>query len=176
MAGRNGTSARRVYRAIPHTSTLVVEVLRGGKPTEIEVTGYHRDNPEAWNQIDAEAAWDAWRAAVYVPNTEGVTETDPETGEVTTPETIYRDNPAAEVALRRDMLLAVVKGLEEQDAYVMARDGGDWFPILQDLGWWGTPTEEASGDPEAVGEAADPTGSASSPDSTVPGPVLTSST
>jgi hypothetical protein len=161
-------STRRIFRAVAKTVTIPIEVERGGEARVVDFVGYHRDAPEVWNQIQVQAAWDAWDAASYVENVQGVEVVDPATGQEAVPEKILRESPVAEATLRRDLLTAVLRDPEtgepmtERDADVLARNGGDWLPILRELGWWGDAPAEATSRPEAGGEGA-PTGDASSP-------------
>lgn len=64
---------------------------------------------------------------------------------------------------RKAILCAVIRGLTEEEADVMAADGGDWQDVLVELGWWTVAAEDkADDDPEVTGEA-DSTSDASSP-------------
>lgn len=173
MSTKNGVAegpplGRRRVVAIPKTMVFEIDVIRRGKPTTIEVTGYVKGACKVWVEAQVQAAWDEWEDASYVDNVDQieVDALDPETNAVakTTPARIFKRSRRAEAMLRRDMLLAVVEGLEEQDADLLAQEDGGWLDILRDLGWWRKASaEEATGDPEAVGEADAPTGTPSSP-------------
>jgi hypothetical protein len=183
VANRNGVAegpplGRRRVSAIPRTIVFEVDVIRKGKPTVIEVTGYVKGSCPVHVEVDVQAAWDAWTDASYVPNTDKV-EITTEAGETFVPETIFKRSERAEAMLRRDMLLAVTDGLEEHEADLLAvRDGpeadllavrdGPWLDMLRDLEWWraAEETTETPSDPEAAGEADAPTGPPSSPEPT----------
>lgn len=78
----------------------------------------------------------------------------------------------SERMLRRGLLQAVIPGLDEPTANVLASDDGPWRDMLTELGWWnGAMAEDATedGDPEASAvETGSPTGSTASPDSSSP--------
>lgn len=140
---------RKRFNAVPKTETFEVGVIRDGEPTTIDVLGYHKSACPVWCEVQSAQAWRDWREASY--DAEGT----------------YHESDEAEARLRRDMLLAVTRGLEEHDADVLARDGGGWLEILRALDWFGGATDDADeddADPEAVGEGERaPTGPASSP-------------
>jgi len=147
MSNQNGTSGRRRVHAIDVAVVFEVEVERNGAPQTVEITGYVKGACPVWVEIETSAAWKTWRDVSYAE------------GE-------FKESERAEAMLRRDMLMAVTRGLEEHEADVLAADGGGWLDILRDLGWWGTnePDEDAPA-PEAVGEPVALTGSPSLPES-----------
>jgi hypothetical protein len=165
--GTNGTVAgRRIYRAAPKTTMFSIEVERltpAGKPklVVIDVIGHHKEPGSVFVSIEVEAAWARWRADSYVEVT------DPKTGEVSTE---VRETDLAEANLRIGMLTAVLREaetdqpLQERDAEVLARDGGGWRDILEELGWLSKTAEDRTG-PEAGGEASTRASSLSSPES-----------
>jgi hypothetical protein len=152
MAERNGTALafgqRRRLRVVPETHEYEVE--RGDEVTVL--TGYVAgDRCPVPVSIEVQAAVDAYNAII--------TAIDPQKPDLTA----YR---RAQLTQRRDILLAVLRGLTHEEADVMAADGGDWQDILVELGWWNAPAaedaEEDADDPEAE-EARASTTDASSP-------------
>jgi hypothetical protein len=151
---------------------------RGGRPCPLSVT------------IEAEAAFDVWRATVYPEATdedraawEAHLQRCFETGTAPGPSplqedgTVYRPSHAAALKLHQDLLVAAMPGLSPEVASVLAGDGGDWEVILADLGWWVTVQPAAVADPNATGEEttdSPSTGDASSPTSPSPSPASTS--
>jgi len=163
----NGTASanvpgRRRVHAVPKTIIFEVEVERDGESAIVEMTGFMRERCPVWVDIEVSAARDEYLAAAYV-DTEV---TDPESGETATA-SAYRYSREAEARYRRDVLLAAVKGLEEQQADVLLQSG-EAMDMLADLGWFTRPTlisEDAPADPEGAGGeiATAQTGADSSP-------------
>jgi hypothetical protein len=69
--------------------------------------------------------------------------------------------------LRRNLLCAVLPGLDRQVADVLAADGGPWESILVELDWWDAPGATTKGEVHA-GVQSPSTGSPASPDSSAP--------
>lgn len=174
MAGRNGQASltalppgRRRFSAVPKTEVFEVEVVRGGEPTTIEITGYVKGFSPVWVEVQTQQAWNDYKAGAFVENVDRVEVFDVSLGRNVVPAQLFRENPEVEARFQRDMLLAVTRGLEEHEADVLARDGGGWREILDALGWLQSEmADEDAADPEAEGEeATGPTGAASSPSS-----------
>lgn len=70
------------------------------------------------------------------------------------PTVVVRPDPLAYDALKRDKLLAVVDGLEYQEAEVISGNEAHVLAILRALNW--IPAEHEADDPEAEGAPATP--------------------
>jgi hypothetical protein len=109
-------------------------------------------------EIEVESAWAEWSE-------------DSPSGQQQAELTTHRYLAAtmrAERLLRRNLLLAVLPGLEQKAADMLAVDQGPWESILVELGWW-QPAEEARPAGEAAAGGPGPsTGSPASPDSSAP--------
>jgi hypothetical protein len=70
------------------------------------------------------------------------------------PTTVVKTDPLAYDALKRDKLLAVVDGLEYQEAEVISGNEAHTLAILRALAW--LPAEDEPDDPEAEGVTATP--------------------
>lgn len=81
---------------------------------------------------------------------------------------------AAERVLRRELLCAVLPGLEPDEANYLCNDDGPWREILSELGWWSSPTEADDDTGEAKREESQSTGELSSPSSAELSPGSTS--
>jgi len=155
MSGRNGLAvvpgAHRILRVVPKTTTYTVETADG---ETVALAGYHKGPtcpvPVA---IEVEAAWASWEAAR--PTADDLASMKPHA--------YLAAVNVAERLLRRDLLTAVIPGLEMDQANVLAADGGAWEATLGELGWWDVVADEDA-DPEATAPAEiAPTGAASSP-------------
>ena len=173
MEATNGAASvhgRRRVHAIPRTMTFEVEVLRQGEPTWVEMTGHCRERCSVWVDIEVSAARDTYLAQAYTQEPVIDQETgdpllDPETGQaVTLP--VFHHSREVETRYRRDILLAVLEGLQEGEADLLL-GSSDGLDILVDLGWFTRPsdTQETPPDPEEEGEETPaPTGAGSSPE------------
>lgn len=149
MANENGTSGRRRLRVTP--AFCEYEIERDGEVVVLQ--GYKAgDACPIWVTIEVQAATDRYQESI-----EAIADGEKRLGKYLQPH----------LEQRRDILLAVVRGLTEHEASIMAAEGGDWQPILVELGWWKTdasdvPADEDDDDPEAAGGAS--TTDDSSPD------------
>lgn len=147
----------RLLRTRPRTCEFPVE--RDGEV--VKLTGYYAgDTCPIWVTIEVQAAVDAY--------TEAGAAIDRTT-------TRLGDWIGPAMRQRQQILCAVIHGLTEEEAAVMAADGGDWQEVLVELGWWKVDAEATADDddPEAMGEA-DSTSDASSPGSASTTPALIS--
>jgi hypothetical protein len=132
--------------AIPKTVTFEVEVERDGVATVVEMVGYCRDRCPVWVAIEVEAARDAYLEAAY----QQIETTDADGTVQTTSSYVY--DRATESRYRRDVLVAVIKGLQDEEADVLI-GSGDGIEMLQDLDWFSRrETVEEPADPEAERE------------------------
>jgi hypothetical protein len=154
MAGTNGAGAiapaRMRFTAVPSFQMIELEVLNPeydpnfpDRPETVVRTfkAYVKgDRCPVWVEIEAQSAWEDWRQASY----SGIGEDGSPT---------YEYNYRAERVLRRDLLRAVIEGLDQQEADVLGADGGPWDLILEKLGWYqrdiATESEDAE-NPEAT--------------------------
>lgn len=180
MAGQVGvaSSARLRFSVVPRSVPIEIERPNAFKASDddpdsmlVELKGWPSGaRCPVHIAIAVESAYDAYRMAMRDENDrrraagEIITDTvtDPETGEQSDRQRYV--GPTHIVSqimadLRRDLLCAVVEGLEEHEASMLVENEGPWEEILVSLGWWTKrteATEEASeeGDPEATGEGA----------------------
>lgn len=145
----------RILFVVPQTITYTVERADG---ETVALAGYCKGPtcpvPVA---IEVERAWAEWEAASPTAQDAAAMK----------PHAYLSAMNAAERMLRRDILAAVIPGLDMDAANVLAADEGEWETILSELGWWTVAAAaEDDADPEATAPAASaPTGAASSPDS-----------
>jgi hypothetical protein len=164
-ATNNGTEAaapapltgRRRLHAVPQTREYEIERGR-----EVVVLQGFVAGPACpiWVSIEVQAAVDAYNAA---------------NAAIPTGSRRVGDYIAPALRQRQAILCAVIRGLAEEEAAVLAADGGEWEPILVELGWWKpaeAAAEEDDADPEATGEL--PTSADSSPASASTTPEPTS--
>lgn len=179
---RTVLGARRRVNARPKTIEFEVETVNDGVQV---LKGYCRGRADGYGPcptnvtIEVSAAFDVWREKAYRPATDkerrawddhvaACAERGEAPGEspIDDEGLIFDVSQEARLTLHRDLLLAVMPGLDQQTASVLAGEDGDWEAILTDLGWFSpTPTDavEAAG-PEGEGEApSPPTGASSSP-------------
>jgi len=162
MAGRNGAAALpgmpRILRVVPQTTTYTVERPDG---ETVALAGYHKGPtcpiPVA---IEVDAAYETWESA----------QPTPEERQKLKPRAFLALANRTELVFRRDLLCAVIPGLEMDAANALCCDGGQYEQILTELGWLDAPAaaDEDTADPEAPAPADAPTGAPSSPDSTLP--------
>ncbi len=162
MPDQNGTavaaSSRRRLRVSP--AFIEYEIERDGEIVVLQ--GYKAgDACPIWVTIEVQAATDRYQEAV-----EAIADGEKRLGKYLQPH----------LEQRRDILVAVMRGLTEQEASIMAAEGGDWQPILVELGWWkvdatDAPADEDDADPEAAGGAS--TTDDSSPDLVSTSPAKT---
>lgn len=142
----NGTAGRRRVHAIPKTVTFEVEVERDGQAVVVEMLGYCVERCPVWVAIEVEAARDVYLEAAY----QQIETTDADGVVQTTSSYVY--DRAIESRYRRDVLVAVIKGLQEDEADVLI-GSGDGIEMLQDLGWFSRrETVEETADPEVIRE------------------------
>lgn len=149
-------SGRRRLHAVPQTREYEIE--RGG---EVVVLNGYVQGPSCpiWVSIEVQAAVDAYAKAVSA---------------IPAGSRLLGDYTAPALRQRQAILCAVIRGLAEEEAAVLAADGGEWEPILVELGWWKpteTETEEDEADPEATGELPTSAGSSPASVSTTPEPT-----
>lgn len=153
------TGRKRLLRTRPRTCEYEVE--RDGETATL--TAYYAgDSCPIWVTIEVQAAVDAYAEAGAA-----IDRTTTRLGDWISPA----------LRQRQALLCAVIRGLTEDEAAVMAADGGDWQDVLVELGWWTAPGQaeaEADDDPEATGEEAPSTSDASSPASASITPALIS--
>lgn len=161
---------KRLLRTRPRTREYIVN--RDGE--DVTLTGYYAgDACPIWVAIEVQAANDDYVAAtasllqeLRLPDGTIQRRMKPGTrvGAVTAPS----------MRQRQAILCAVMRGLTEEEAAVMAADGGDWQDVLIELGWHDPDPVQAreDDDPEATGE--DSTSDGSSPDSASTTPALIS--
>lgn len=165
MSGRNGLAVMpgraRVLHVVPKTITYTVERADG---ETVALAGYCKGPscpvPVA---IEVERAWADWEAV----------QPDADARATMKPHAYLAAVNGAERMLRRDLLIAVILGLDMDAANVLAADDGEWEAILAELGWWTVSAAEDGADPEATAPAetttnAAPTGAASSPEQPQP--------
>lgn len=160
MSGRNGLAVMpgraRVLHVVPKTITYTVE---GADGETVALAGYCKGPscpvPVA---IEVERAWADWEAA----------QPDADARATMKPHAYLAAVNGAERLLRRELLVAVIPGLDMDAANVLAADDGEWEAILAELGWWTVTAAEDDADPEATAPVGAttvaPTGAASSPD------------
>lgn len=165
MSGRNGLAvvpgAQRILHVVPRTTTYAIERADG---ETVMLAGYHKGPtcPVPVN-IEVDAAFEVWEAAQPTPDERKAMK----------PRAFIAQANRAELIWRRDMLCAVIPGLEHDEANVLAAEGGQWEAILVELGWQDAAPAQSKGDadPEATAPAeknAAPTGAASSPEQPQP--------
>lgn len=181
---RTVLGARRRVSAVPRTLLFDVETVADGVVTMV---GYCKGRSDGYGPcptsvtmeadvayaILMDASWPeatdeeiaAWDKRVVACAESGE---DPGPSPIANDGTVYHFNRAAEVAYRRDLLIAVIPALGQnrEAASVLAGDDGDWLEMLRDLGWWRAAAEEAL--PQLSGEEAEastPAGTDSSPTS-----------
>jgi hypothetical protein len=154
--------ARR--RLVVRPKTTVYDVEREEGDTEVEVVVmplvayYQGDRCPVPVSIEVQDAWKRWEEETQIILV------NEETGEE---EKKYNGDMQSDMRLRRDVLRAVIPGLEENEANVLAANGGQWRDILIELGWWVASNEEEppGGQPEGEAERGeDSTSADSSPD------------
>jgi hypothetical protein len=180
---RTVLGARRRVNARPKTIEFEVETVNDGVQV---LKGYCKGRPEGYGPcptgvtIEVGAAFDVWREKAYRPATDKERQIwdehvaacnekgeDPGESPINEDGLIFAGSQEARLTLHRDLLMAVMPGLDPQTASVLAGEDGDWEVILTDLGWYTpTPVDEIAG-PEGEGEAAasPSTGPSSSPES-----------
>ena len=160
MSGRNGLAvvpgAQRILHVVPRTTTYAIERADG---KTVMLAGYHKGAtcpvPVA---IEVDRAWEEWEASQP---------TEDERESMRPRALLTRVNMVTRV-LRRELLIAVIPGLEMDAANVLAADDGAWESILAELGWW-VVADKDSADPEATAPAdSAPTGAASFPEQPQP--------
>lgn len=163
MSGRNGLAvvpgAQRILHVVPRTTTYAVERADG---ETVMLAGYHKGPtcPVPVN-IEVDRVWAEWEAGQP---------TEDERESMHSRAMLAKINMVARV-LHRDLLVAVIPGLEHDEANVLAADGGQWESILGELGWWTVDAAKDDADPEATAPAETntaPTGAASSPEQPQP--------
>lgn len=158
MAGPNGTAwpgAPRVLRITYDTKTYALETPDGETTT---LAGYKKGTGCPISvEIETEAAWATWSED---------SPTDEDRATLTTHRYLAK-TMRAERMLRRDLLCAVIPGLQREAADVLAGDAGPWETILSELGWWATTEADDTGE-AAAGDSSLPTGSEESPASSPP--------
>lgn len=152
MPGPNGSQSR-VLRISSETISYPVEAADGettmlngyvkgaGCPISVEI-----EVENAWAEWSEDSPSDDARATM-------------------TPQRYLAAAMRAERLIRRNLLCAVIPGLDRASADVLASDGGPWEQLLVELGWW---TARAEAPPEGEAGAGDPipsTGSPASPGS-----------
>lgn len=143
MSASNGRGALRLGDLVPETRPVLVE--RRGVTVTLRAYVNGRRCPGRVKALVAQASG-AYLAAVDA----GTAEAD-----------------AAWLTYLCDVLLAVVEEIEYTEADVLAGRDDEAVALLEALGWWTAPEEEAHADPEAAGEPA-LTGRACSPCSALP--------
>jgi hypothetical protein len=138
---------KRLLKTRPRTREY--EVDRDDGP--VTLTGYYAgDTCPIWVTIEVQTAVDAYtEAGAAIDRTS----------------TRLSDWTGPALRQRQSILCAVIRGLTEEEAAVMAADGGDWQDVLVELGWWTASAEDkADDDPEvmeAVGSTSDDSSRAS---------------
>lgn len=146
-------ASRTPLRVVPESRTLTIDT---GEET-LELAAYPKGPACPITVLIAEQeAYAEWNDA---------TPTDEERAHLT-PRRYAARVMRAEYQWRRDLLMAVVPGLSEEQAGVLASDDGPWRDILVELGWLeALPAAEDDADPEAQGGADTSAGPTASPDS-----------
>lgn len=161
MFGRNGVSALLRGRApIVLKSDTITYTIESEDGETVSLAGY-RKGPGC--PITVLMAYDE---ALAEAEEEAPTDED---REALSASRYYAKLMRSDRLLRRGLLQAVIPGLDDDAANILASDDGQWKPILVGLGWWNeapVDAEEADADPEAVAvETGVPTGSTALPDS-----------
>lgn len=159
MSDQNGTAllplARRPLRVVSETITYPIETDDGETVT---LAGYRRGpGCPITIEIEVEGAWAEWSED---------SPTDEDRAALTSHRYLAK-TMRAERLLRRNLLCAVIPGLDQRVADVVAADGGPWEGILAELGWWQKAGDSAEGEAGA-GDSSPPIGSPASPDSSAP--------
>jgi len=149
--GAAGLGARRL-RVSYDTLTYAVEGTDGATTS---LAGYRR-GPGCPISVEIEVE------GAYAEYSEDRPPADAET-EMTTERYVAASMRAARL-LRRNLLLAVVPGLDRAAADLFASDGGPWESILVELDWWAAPEAVPEGE-AAAGDPSPSSGSPASPDS-----------
>lgn len=161
-------SGRRRLHAVPQTREYEIE--RGG---EVVVLNGYIQGPSCPISvaIEVQAAEDDYVMATG-SLLQAIKLPDGTTQQRLRPGTRTVDLTAPAMRRRQAMLCAVIRGLAEEEANVLAADGGEWEPILVELGWWKpAEAEEDEADPEATGELPTSAGSSPASVSTTPEPT-----
>jgi hypothetical protein len=144
------TSRRRLH-AVPQTKEYEIE--RGDET--VVLLGYKNASCPISVSIEVQAAVDDYVAATSTLM-QTIKMPDGTQQQRLKPGTRTVDLTAPALRRRQAMLCAVLRGLTEGEAEVMAADDGEGESILIELGWWKAPdaeADEADDDPEATGEA-----------------------